>query len=166
MKTSRTAKRWLGWGAAFTILVLAPAFAGTVLDPRSGYIMVPEHARDLLHQCSRSIPQSVTGTWQPTAAQTAELDARLPDAVVHARPDVHGAFARQYAGYIIGGRRLIYVNAFPQNVLADFDKDPARWTRKATHQAMTVCDGGQDFFGVLYDPATKTFSQFAFNGFA
>ena len=162
----KIASRFLGWGTVLAVLLLPPAFAGTTLDPKAGYIMAPEHARDLLRQCSRSTPQGVTGTWQPTAAQTAELDAHLPDAVAHAQPDAHGAFARQYAGYIIAGHRWIYVNAFPQHVLADFDKDPSHWTEKATHQAMMVCDGGHDFFGVLYDPATKAFSQFAFNGFA
>ena len=29
-----------------------------------------------------------------------------------------------------------------------------------------VCDGGPAFFGVEYDPKTKTFTHFAFNGIA
>lgn len=162
----KIATRFFGWGTVLAVLLLTPALAATTLDAKAGYVMAPEHARDLLRQCSRATPQGVTGTWQPAAAQIADLEARLPDAVAQVQPDVHGAFARQYAGYVIGGKKLIYVNAFPRNTLGDFDKDPATWNAKVTHQAMMVCDGGHDFFGVLYDPATKTFSQFAFNGFA
>jgi hypothetical protein len=29
---------------------------------------------------------------------------------------------------------------------------------------MIICDGGKSFWGVLYDPETRTFSQLAFNG--
>jgi len=160
------AKRRLVLGTALAVLALTPAFAGrAALDPKAGFIMAPEHARDLLHQCSRATPQDVTGTWQPTPAQTAELDARLIDAVRRLRPDIHIS-GRQYAGYVIGGKRSIYVNAFPSSVI-DFDHaDRAHWADKATHQAVMVCDGGQDFFGALYDPETKTFTQFRFNGFA
>ncbi|MBL6851819.1 MAG: hypothetical protein ISS15_19565 [Alphaproteobacteria bacterium] len=151
---------------ALAVLALAPAFAAPALDPATGFIMAPDHARDLLHQCSRNTPQGVTGTWQPAAAQIADLETRLPSAVVQAQPDVRGGYGRQYADYVINGQKLIYVNAFPRGVLGDdFGKDPAVWN-KATHQAVTVCDGGHDFFGVLYDPETKTFSHFAFNGFA
>jgi hypothetical protein len=33
-------------------------------------------------------------------------------------------------------------------------------------QIVAVCDGGPQFFGVEYDPDTKTFSHFEFNGIA
>jgi len=137
-----------------------------MLDPKVGFVMEPEHARDLIPQCSRAAPQNVGDVWTPTAAQIAELEARLPEAVTRAQPDVRNGYGRQYAGFVIAGKKLIYVNAFPRDVLGDdFGKNPSLWT-KATHQAVMVCDGGHDFFGVLYDPGTKTFSHFAFNGFA
>lgn len=161
----KIAQRFFGWGIALVLLARTPAFAAPV-DPASGYIVVPEHARDLLHQCSRATPQGATGAWLPTAGQVAELETRLPAALAKLKPSKQGGYGRQYGGIVLGGRKLIYVNAFPLGVLGDFDKDQSHWTYKATHQGVMVCDGGEDFFGVLYDPATKTFSSFQFNGFA
>src|SRR5262249_9145656 len=152
------------WGTALAVLALTPALAAPPLDPGVGFVMAPEYARDLLRQCSRNAPQNVSGVWTPSAVQIADLEARLSDAVLHAQPDVRSGYGRQYAGYVIAGKKLIYVNAFPRSALGDdFGRNPAVWT-KATREAVTVCDGGHDFFGALYDPETKTFSQFVFNG--
>ena len=63
----------------------------------------------------------------------------------------------QYAGLIAGGRKFIYVNSFRGDV-GDFPN----WKT----QPVMVCDGGDAFFGAEYDPQTKTFANFAFNGFA
>ena len=38
--------------------------------------------------------------------------------------------------------------------------DPDEWR----HPAIMICDGGDDYWGLEYDPATKTYSQLAFNG--
>jgi hypothetical protein len=161
----KIAWRFFGWGLAVAVC-LSAAQAAPPLDPHAGYVMVPEHARDLLRQCSRATPDKVQGVWTPSAAQIAEFETRLPPALAQVKPQHHAGYGRQYGGLIVGGRRLIYVNAFPAGALEDMDKDRATWADKATHQAFVVCDGGEDFFGALYDPATKTFSEFKFNGFA
>ncbi|HEX3808104.1 MAG TPA: hypothetical protein VHW02_00260 [Rhizomicrobium sp.] len=138
------------------------------LKPQNGTVLAPDHARDVLHQCSRGVPPNVQGVWTPSAQQIRELEARLPGALLqemakrgHPAPPGSPApfeFGRQYAGFVTGGRRIVYVNAFPLEVMNQ-EKD---WrTRPAV-----VCDGGEAFFGVEYDPATKTFANFAFNGFA
>jgi hypothetical protein len=161
------AQRIFCWGTVLAV-VLTRSVQAAPLDPKLGYVMVPSHARDLLHQCSRTTvrPETVSDVWTPDASQIADLEARLPDAVMRAQPDVHAGVGRQYAGLVIAGRKLIYVNAFPAGDLGDIDKDRSHLAYKATHQAMMVCDGGHDFFGVFYDPQSKTFSDFAFNGFA
>jgi hypothetical protein len=69
---------------------------------------------------------------------------------------------RQYAGFISSGRKIIYVNALPRRDTESQmpDEPPEDWK----HKALVMCDGGPQFFGVEYDPQTKAFSNFAFNG--
>lgn len=162
----KIAKRFLGWGTVLNVLLLSSALAAPPLDSKSGYVMVPGHARDLLKQCSRGTIGNAQGEWTPAAAQIAELEARLPQALAQVKPQHHAGYGRQYGGLIVDGHKIIYVNAFPADELEDMDKDRSHWIYKVTHQAVTVCDGGEDFFGAIYDPATKTFSSFQFNGFA
>jgi hypothetical protein len=72
-------------------------------------------------------------------------------------PDPRQSY-RQYVGIVVGGRRLIYVNAFPSEV-AEEDKD---WK---THFLGDICDGGSSFWGVLFDPATGKFIDLETNGY-
>ena len=53
------------------------------------------------------------------------------------------------------GRRLIYINAF--HLPDDSGINPAR-------EAIRVCDGGAQFWGAVFDPASNTFSELQFNG--
>ena len=60
----------------------------------------------------------------------------------------------------MGGRRIVYVNGFlPWNPFAE-QGDTSDWRTSVT----VVCDGGTDFFGVEYDPATREFRELHFNG--
>jgi hypothetical protein len=115
----------------------------------------------------------------PSDSQIRDLEARLPAAFVPAlnrQPESYeGAttplptYGREYGGIVVGGRKLIYINAFPHRMV-DFDgtdlaedwKHGNRWL----HNAVVVCDGGHGFWGAVYDPERKTFSDFAFNGVA
>jgi hypothetical protein len=140
--------------AAFATLMLlaATAQAAPALDPTAGAIFSPAQAKQLLHQCSRSVP-SATDFWQPHR----RADSNAPSQPVF-------NFGRQYAGLIVGGRKIVYVNVFP-NDMTDFDgKKPVRYDWKS--KPVIVCDGGDNFFGIEYDPETKTFSHFEFNGYA
>ncbi len=64
-------------------------------------------------------------------------------------------FDRQYVGIEMDGRQLIYLNAF--HLPDDADIDPAR-------DAIRVCDGGAQFWGAVFDPASGSFSDVQFNG--
>ncbi len=149
---------------ALLIVWSMPAFASLAgLDPKDGAVLPTHVAKELLNQCSRGAPKDITGIWVPSAKQVRELESRLPaalEAVALQRGTGYGQpadFRRQYAGYVSGARKIIYVNAFPRGAagVRDFD-----WRR----QVMQVCDGGPSFFGVEYDPRKKTFSHFEFNG--
>jgi hypothetical protein len=58
------------------------------------------------------------------------------------------------------GRRLIYLNAFPA-----YEPNPVFETDWRS-TAFTVCDDGDGFWGVAFDPATHEFDYLGFNGIA
>ena len=167
-------------GAILLPASFAQAAPPTAFDPRLSFVLPADIARDALQQCSRATPTGVQDTWLPTRVQIRELEARLPPALAHALT-AHGGSSRartvmqhlhdvglQYAGFVVAGRKIIYVNGFPVRKI-DFDGtdifagllDAAK-----DDHAVVVCDGGDSFFGVEYDPAKKTFAHFAFNGVA
>lgn len=129
-----------------------------------------------MHQCSRATPNA-TGAWTPTTAQLLELESQLPQLAALATQlgisqeigDPNASF-RQYLGVIVDGHRFVYVNA------ALSKEKPAKAAHIASQSTGTpfqaepkpiiVCDGGSHFWGVLYDPETKKFSQLKTNGLA
>ncbi len=157
---------WLGLLALYAGLASAQGLPG--LDPADGTVFPAERARTLLYQCSRIVPQNVEGTWTPAARQIRELEARLPEALKRAesaagretKAPTH--YDRQYGGIVVAGRKIVYVNTYP-HVPADAHGSPAGKNPRRT-EAFAVCDGGTDFWGAEYDPETKTFAHFSFNG--
>ncbi len=135
------------------------------LDPAKGVVLSPDRALDLAHQCSRRSPGPVTGSWSPSPQMIADLEAGLGivlERQIAATPSAGVTpqdYYRQYAGLLIGGRQVIYVNGVAARTV-ERDASGERWK---TEPAM-ICDGGTITFGIEYDPATKAFSNFAFNG--
>ena len=134
-------------GAAFAIL---PSAQTTNLD----------------RLCSRDVPGRVSGGWDPTPAQVAEAEARLSRFVVELRrPDrpLNEDYYRQYLGVVINGDSLIYINLFPRWLVER--REPAGRDHWRTN-FVNVCDGGDAFWGVLFDPKTLRFLSPRFNGVA
>ena len=176
--------------AAATVLA-CPSQAPNIREPLNaqwGAVFPPASAEQLLRQCSRT-PTPIQGTWNPSPDQVRLLEGplsvlldrqlsalRLPDSL---RPHA-GDYYRQYAGVLVGGRRIIYVNGFHKTQVAETRtfltehrndsaalrnfpsafRDSDFWRGVAT----MVCDGGEYYFGVEYDPETHRFRNFSFNG--
>ncbi|HDS0948894.1 TPA: hypothetical protein QDZ34_001540 [Stenotrophomonas maltophilia] len=123
---------------------------------QSWVVTRPVIAAQVLDTCSRSSPGReagrVTGYWAPSRQQIDQLEAKL--STLEAQVPHVLDFDRQYVGIESAGKRLIYINAFPHS---DSDVNPAR-------EAMHVCDGGAQFWGAVFDPASNTFSDLQFNG--
>ncbi|HDS1037719.1 TPA: hypothetical protein QDZ42_001177 [Stenotrophomonas maltophilia] len=123
---------------------------------QSWVVTRPVIAAQVLDTCSRTSPAReagrVTGYWAPSRQQIDQLEAKL--STLEAQVPHVLDFDRQYVGIESGGQRLIYINAFPHS---DSDVNPAR-------EAMHVCDGGAQFWGAVFDPASNTFSDLQFNG--
>ena len=62
-------------------------------------------------------------------------------------------------------RKVIYVNGFASYPDPPYDKKTRESGEWRTNPQM-VCDGGNGYFGVGYDPQTKKFEGLAFNGVA
>ena len=155
--------------ALFLVVGTAVAIAAPNWQAKDGVIFRPDKARALLHQCSRGAPKTVQGFWLPQLAQIAELERRLP-ALLEAKlsGQRHPAiqhYKRQYAGVTVNNHSVIYVNGF-----ASFPDDHPDKRLRETDDWKTaprlVCDGANGYFGVEYDPRTKTFEGLAFNGVA
>lgn len=133
-------------------------------------VLTGDAARDLAHQCSRPSPGPVEDLWTPTDAEIAALEDELILLVareLEARGESAspGDYYRQYAGFVIGGKRVIYVNGVDAAGI-DADPGPAFHLSNWRAYAIQICDGGTITFGTEYDPATRQFSNFAFNGSA
>jgi hypothetical protein len=104
--------------------------------------------------------------WTPSAAQ---LDALEDDLILLLSRQLEAAgespspgdYYRQYAGFVIGGRRVIYVNGVRSDAVERANPaHPFDWRMQAT----AICDGGPITFGVEYDVQTRQLSRFSFNG--
>ena len=112
-------------------------------------------------QCSRGAPEIEDG-WDLSDADAQAVERRLHELVTDTGSEPRPDFAssvRQYVGAVVDGRRVIYINAFPASMM-DYDDD------FDLSQVVMVCDGGADFWGVVFDPETGQFSDLDFNGFA
>lgn len=144
----------------------AGASPGGVLDAARGAVLPLHKVRDLAVQCSREKPGPIERTWWPGAGVIRKLEAGLGDELARQLATVSNArsprdYYRQYAGFVIGGRQIVYVNGIDQRVIERTSDGGVDVWRS---QAIGVCDGGSVTFGVEYDPATDVFSNFAFNG--
>jgi hypothetical protein len=124
---------------------------------QSWVVTRPVIAAQVLDTCSRPSPGQppgrVTGFWAPSRQQIEQLEAQLP--TLNAQVPGAADFDRQYVGVELDGRQLIYLNAF--RLPDQSDMDPAR-------EAIRACDGGRQFWGALFDPASNQFSEVEFNG--
>ncbi|MEG2804341.1 hypothetical protein [Stenotrophomonas sp.] len=129
----------------------------TIKTGQSWVVTRPIVAAQVLDTCSRDSPGReagrVTGYWAPSRKDVEQLEAALPSLEAQVPRVVD--FDRQYVGIEMAGRKLIYLNAFHLPDTADID--PAR-------EAIRVCDGGAQFWGAVFDPASNAFSDVRFNG--
>jgi len=100
------------------------------------------------------------GAWQPGQETLGQIQSNLEPLVTsqlnaqHKKSRIKFAdYTFQYQGQQSIGRKYVLVNAFCRKPEGDLTKD-----------FYFVFDGGLCFFHVKYDPSTKEFYEFEFNG--
>lgn len=156
-------RRWL---LPITLMVLLCASPAVLQADDSAFTVLPStQVVHLDRLCSRDGPSLISGGWQPTPGQIAKAEALLPSLVRANRRPKEPLGYRQYLGVVIGGRRMIYVNVFPRWLVERRELAgiaPQDWRTVF----VSVCDGGDGFWGAVYDPETLRFSSPRFNGAA
>jgi len=163
-------RRWFLCALALLAACSAPTAprprAPSPFAPSTHTILAGAEALKLSHQCSRPSPGPVEAQWTPTEADIQTLEPNL-GTILRAHLTHEGVttpiadYYRQYAGLVIGGRRVIYINGIERSALETSNSNhPFDWRTQATG----ICDGGPITFGVEYDVAAGEFTRFAFNG--
>jgi len=136
---------------------------GALAQRERSALLPASEVKAVVNQCSRPSPTEFTGTWAPSKEELTEMESRFAEirkltvlecCIQGEKIKDPERFFMQYAGIVLGGKKLIYINAIPGDP-GDF------WKEKA----VVICDGGTAW-GVLYDPMTKKFSSLAVNGIA
>ena len=158
------------------------------------FIVPPAHAASVLQQCSRPVPALPDSFWMPTPADVAAVERRLLAEIRPAfwarwrenyrsvaPPELRPPrYVRQYVGLAYGGRRVLYVNGFMPHMAISADSAERAWygeeadggaqsARAALRDRLgragyVVCDGGEWYFGIEYEPASGGFRNLEFNG--
>jgi hypothetical protein len=144
------------------IAVLLMLNASVYAQEKKSSVLLPESAAHHVSRlCSREGLPRVDGSWRPTTHDIELLESRLVDVsqlqgegepknIQIGQPS---RYYRQYVAVVVGGHKLIYVNAFSSV------KPPPSWRT----QLVDICDGGSADWGVLYDPPTGHFSELRTN---
>ena len=150
-------------------VILAAVFqVPVVLNPQWGTVLPDDQARVFAtaRLCNRPGAGAAEATWTPNAdiirrlesVLAAELQPAIDLQSDPARRLLAADFYRQYAGLVIGGQRIVYINGLHSRTV---QRDPKQsWKTMASR----ACDGGLLFFGAQYDVATGTISKILFNG--
>ena len=146
-----------------TLLLSFPSLASPTEWLASAGPIPLSHTRasELFRQCSREAPSAQGSIWIPTRIQIQELEHALRQ---HLEGEQRkGALALppgtryrgQYAGFTRNGVRFIYGSFSAEGVLRD---------QKLNGEPVVWCDGGSQFWGIVYNTSTKAFTELQING--
>jgi hypothetical protein len=144
-------------------LIVLVGVLGTTAGVPEVVVLPEKEARPLADQCSRATPPPFASTWSPTQEDVDSLRRHLPE-LLDVKPTqccFAGGRLRDFSwtrlqvvGIVArGSKRLIYVNALPVS-------KSNQWRTRA----QVICDGGERYWGVIFDPEAGSFSELAFNG--
>ena len=117
----------------------------------------------VLEQPTRKVPR-IEGTWNPTLKLARQLEIDLPQLNGSTAKKLPGAenwvldvsgYTYQYAGVIVDGKELVYINAF-HNGHKVFQDNWQIWR-------VSVYYGFTNYWGALYDPVNRSFSDLTYN---
>ena len=150
-------------GTNWTLVILALSMGcmppGEPTDPGTnsvskvkGAVLPLSTSGGLMNSCTRRDPDAVGDLWLPTADVVDQFERALPAFVDKNRPCFQSdapsnltTHARQYAGFMRGKTRILYVNFLKVEEVETSFKDS--WEM----EPVGYCDGGWQNFGVEFD---------------
>jgi len=126
---------------------------------------------DMLRQCSRAVPDKVSGYFDLSINDIQGLENNFKKVLELKASDccILGGVIKnikdycfQYVGLVINSKKYIYINAFQVESAHDLETFFKDWKTNP----IIACDGGDSFWGVLYDMETGLFAQLSINGVA
>jgi len=140
----------------------------STFKPRYSIIINSDNRKLMLNQCSREVPLNESGFWNLSNGDIQILEnnfkkiipLKVDGCCIEGKemPDIK-SYTVQYAGLIINGKKFIYMNAFYTPSGMNIDKEYRDW--KTT--PVSVCDGGDDFWGGLFNIGNLEFSKLKAN---
>jgi hypothetical protein len=141
------------------------------LRPEWGVVLPETEARAFWKPrlCNRPTPGPIESIWIPDDVTIRRLENALAPALRTAiqastirgvKPDARD-FYRQYAGFVVAGQRIVYINGFHATTVRNMPPGrPMQWQT----QAVLACDGGMLFFGAEFSLNTGSVEKIIFNG--
>ena len=134
--------------------------------PKNSVILNSKEGQTLVHPHSRDAIDSVEGFWIVTDKDVRRLEDNFKKVTTlktnYSKLSSLETYAFQYIGVVRNGKKFIYINAFPANYAERKDLYTKDWTK----QPIIVHDGGNGFWGVLFDVEKQEFSSLSINGSA
>lgn len=137
--------------------------------PENSTIIPSDIGISLLMQCSRSTPNKVDSCFDLTTNDLWKLENNFKKVLKIKAADcclLGGVikdlknYAFQYTGLIVNNKKYIYINAFKLYTPEDLTTIYKNWKSSP----IIVCDGGESYWGVLYDLEAGQFTQLSMNG--
>ncbi|MTI19633.1 hypothetical protein E1176_01225 [Fulvivirga sp. RKSG066] len=155
---------------AIICLIISLESLSQTFKPDYATALDAEAGTELLNQCSRSTPDNITDFWMVTDTEVVLLEqnfrklTRLKSSgCCYSGVKIKSLrkFGYQYIGVTIKGKRYIYINAF------HIDKNSfEQWYKNWETEPIVFCDGGDYFWGVLFDLKSEKFKDLNINGIA
>ncbi len=141
-----------------------PGEPGCSFPSQHAVVLKANEAVRLASQCSRPGIEGVLSIWVPNNSEISDLELSLCRFLKSNHPEIFDRLSStyfQFVGFKLRNKRIIYINAFDKQLTINpVDGSKEAWKTRP----IVVCDGGDYFWGMEYDPATNKFSRLAFNG--
>ncbi len=137
--------------------------------PKYSTIILSNKGADMLRQCSRAAPDTVDSFFNLTSNDVQKLENNFKKVLKIKAKDcclLNGMikniknYCFQYVGFVINNKKYIYINALQMESVQDLKTIYKDWKTSP----IIICDGGNSFWGVIYDLETGLFTQLSING--
>ncbi|NVO10807.1 MAG: hypothetical protein HXX16_12645 [Bacteroidales bacterium] len=137
--------------------------------PEYSTIILSNKGKELLNQCSRAVPEKIENYYDLTANEIQKLENNFRNileikssecCMTGLKIEKLKGYIFQYTGIVLNGKKYIYINAFKVESKDDLKTYYKDWKT----EPVIVCDGGESFWGALFELETESFSQLSING--